>query len=54
VSTLVLAGVGLGAPGIGLLVARWLTADDTATSMRRYREALAALGEVTGRAGSTP
>ena len=45
----VLAAVGLGAPGLGLLVARWLTGDDAGESMRRHREALAVLAELTAR-----
>ena len=49
-TTLLLLAVGLGAPGVGLLVARWLTTEeDVARSMRRYQEALAVLGEAAAR-----
>lgn len=43
-----LTALGLGAPGLGLLIARWLTSDDVGQSMRRHQEALAVLAELTG------
>lgn len=49
-ATIALALLGFGAPGVGLLLARWLAFDDTAASMRRHHEALSVLAEVTGRA----
>lgn len=48
-STALLATLGLGAPGIGLLLARWLAGDDADAAMRRHREALTVLAELTGR-----
>lgn len=48
-TTALLAALGLGSPGIALLVARWLTAEDVAGSMRRHQAGLAVLAEVTDR-----
>jgi hypothetical protein len=47
VSTLWLLAIGLGSPAIGLLVGRWLSADDGTRSMREHHEALAVLRDVT-------
>lgn len=45
-SVALLTALGLGAPGLGLLVARRLAAED-ASSMRRHRQALSVLAELT-------
>ena len=52
--TLLLAVIGIGTPGIGLLLARWLTSEDTTRSIERHRQALAVLGDVTARSTAVP
>lgn len=53
-TTLSLLAVGLGAPAVGLLVERWLTADDVGRAMRRHHEALAALADLTRTGAGRP
>jgi hypothetical protein len=50
-STALLAILGLGAPGLGLLAARWLIDEDPLRSIDRHREALHLLGDLTARNG---